>query len=262
MNKILTMRFGAALILGLLFEVATAQSAINDCDRLAASAGDPLKKSSGVGYAQLNPQLAVPACKKAVATEPGEGRLWFQYGRALERADKMTEAVSAYNESKNLGYAAAFNNLGELYRDGKHFERDLLVALELFKKSADLGSGEGRTNYAALKTAVDDGAGRPIPKIYQGRFSVEGMSCKETAAMSAGFGEFMGVEVSATRIGRMQEYDCAVDRFKETSAGIGSAKLSCTKNGPPTFKSQAVLTANEVKIGQGKGATVSVRCNP
>ncbi|MEI7783191.1 MAG: hypothetical protein WCK08_02315 [Betaproteobacteria bacterium] len=247
--------------LSLIFTSAMAQPAPTDCDRLAASASDPQKKAAGVSFGQLNAAAAMAACKKATAVEPREGRLWFQYGRALEKADKMTEAVAAYNEAKNLGHASAFNNLGELYRDAKHFERDLPAALALFKKSSDLGSSEGRGNEAALKLAMDDGAGKPIPKVYQGKFSVEGLSCKDTRDMSAAFdGQFMGVEVSAFQIGRAQEFVCSVDRFKETSPGTGTAKLICSKNGPPNFNSQAVLTSKEVRVGQGKSTSVSVRC--
>jgi len=241
--------------------ISTAQSATSDCDRLAGSPNDPQKKAAGVSYGQLKAAAATAACKKAVALEPREGRLWFQYGRALERADKMPEAMNAYSEAKKLNHAAAFNNLGELYRDGKHVERDLPAALDLFKKAADLGSTEGKTNQAALKLAIDDGAGKPIPKQYQGKFSVGGMSCKETREMSAGFGgQFMGIEVSATSLGRAQEFNCSVERFKETGPDTGTAKLICQKNGPPSFNSQAVLTSKEVRIGQGKGASIAVRC--
>jgi tetratricopeptide (TPR) repeat protein len=250
-----------AAALSLVSTVSTAQSATSDCDRLAGSASDPQKKAAGVPYGQINAAAAMAACKKAVAQEPREGRLWFQYGRALEKADKMPEAINAYSEAKKLNHAAAFNNLGELYRDAKHVERDLPAALDLFKKAADLGSTEGKTNHAALKLAIDDGAGKPIPKQYQGKFSVEGMSCKETREMSAAFGgNFMGIEVSASSIGRAQEFDCRVERFKETGPESGVAKLICQKNGPPSFNYQAVLTSKEVRIGQGKGASIAVRC--
>ena len=257
-----TLHILAVAALSLVSTMSTAQSAPNDCDRLAASASDPQKKAAGVSYGQLNAAAAMAACKKAVAQEPREGRLWFQYGRALEKADKMPEAMNAYGEAKNLNHAAAFSNLGELYRDGKHVERDLPAALDLFKKAADLGSAEGKTNQVALKLAIDDGAGKPIPKQYQGKFSVEGMSCKETREMSAAFGgQFMGIEVSASSIGRAQEFNCSVERFKETGPESGTAKLICQRNGPPSFNSQAVLTSKEIRIGSGKGASLAVRCS-
>ena len=254
---------GAVLALSQAPALAQAQSATAECDRLAASPDDPQKKSKGVPYAQLNAQAAASVCLKAVGEAPREGRLWFQYGRSLEKAAKLPDAVKAYTEAKNLGHAAAFNNLGELYRDGKHFQKDYTQALELFRKSAELGSSEGKTNQAALTKAMEDGTGMPVPKNYQGRFAVGGMSCKETREMGAAFGgEFMGVEVSARQVIRNMEFVCEVQRFKETSPGIGSARLKCDHNGGAPRMVQAVLTPNEVRMGQGQSQLVSQRCSP
>lgn len=254
----------AALVgMSLMPSTVQAQSAAADCDRLAASPDDPQKKAKGVPYAQLNAQAAVAACMKAVAEAPREGRLWFQYGRALEKAAKLPDAVKAYTEAKNLGHAAAFNNLGELYRDGKHVQRDLSQALELFKKSAELGSAEGKTNQSALAKAMEDGTGMPVPKNYQGRFSVGGMSCKDTREMGVAFGgEFMGVVVSAREISRSMEFVCQVERFKETSPGTGSAQLKCEQNGGPARRVQAILLPNEVRMGQAQQQSISQRCSP
>ena len=51
----------------------------------------------------------------------------------------MPAAVNAYSQANNLSHEAAFNNLGEIYRDGQHFERDLPNALDLFKSGQTLG---------------------------------------------------------------------------------------------------------------------------
>lgn len=260
----MSVRIRAGLLtLLLLPALAHAQIAAGDCDRLAGSPDDPQKKSKGVPYAQMNAPAAVAACRTAVSETPGEGRLWFQYGRALEKAARLPDAVKAYTEAKERGHAAAYNNLGELYRDGKHFQKDASQALALFKKSAELGSAEGKANQVALEKAMQDGIGMPIPKIYQGRFSVGGMSCKETREMGAAFGgEFMGLEVSARQIKRNMEFLCDVERFKESAPGTATVTLRCEHNGGEPRRSQAQLMTNEVRMGQGSKQSVSQRCGP
>jgi hypothetical protein len=253
--------YSGLMALILLPAVALAQNAASDCDRLAASPDDPQKKSKGVPYAQLNAPAAVAACRNAVAEVPGESRLWFQYGRALEKAARLPDAVKAYSEAKDRGHAAAYNNLGELYRDGKHFQKDATQALELFRKSAELGSAEGKANQAALAKAMQDGVGMPIPKNYHGRFSVGGMTCKDTRDMGVAFGgEFMGLEVGARQITRNMEFQCEVERFKESTPGTATAVLKCQHNGGEPKRAQAVLTPNEVRMGQGSSQSASQRC--
>lgn len=248
-----------AMMLTLMASAVAAQSAVNDCDRLASSPHDPQKKSAGVSFAQLNARSAVAACKSAVAAAPGEGRLWFQYGRALEKSGNLPGAVKAYEEAGKLSHAVAFNNLGELYRDGKHFERNLTKARDLFKTASDLGSQEGKTNYAAVVSAIEGGAGRPIPEPLRGRYSASGMSCKDTLEISKTFGgQYMGTTVTAFEINQQQEFSCKVERLKESGAGEAVAGLRCSFNAEPVSV-QAVLTGKEVRI-KGRGG-VSVRCS-
>jgi TPR repeat protein len=111
---------------------------------------DPQKKSVGVSYEKLNPAPAIEACQQAIKIEPDNSRIWFELGRALEKAGNISESVSAYQKAAQLGSAAAYNNIGELYRQGKGFPKNKEKAAEFFKKSEDLGSTEGRDNLAAL----------------------------------------------------------------------------------------------------------------
>lgn len=240
-----------------------AQASVTDCDRLAASPADPKRTASGVAFSKLDSREATAACRKAVELEPREGRLWFQYGRALEKSSKLGESVTAYTEAIKLGHAASFNNLGELYRDGKHLNKDLPVALDLFGKSAELGSSEGKANFTALKSAMEDGAGQPIARMFQGKFSVPGMSCAETKGMANAFGgQFMGVEVNSKGIKQQMEFACQVDKFRESSSGVGVASLSCERNGPPRYRLDARLTRDSVSFSSSSGSTqTATRCN-
>ena len=87
-----------------------------NCDFLAASPLDPQKTTTGISYEKLNAAQAVPACKQAIEINPRVGRLWFQYGRALEKANRIPDAITAYQEAAKLNSGAANNNIGETYR--------------------------------------------------------------------------------------------------------------------------------------------------
>ncbi len=137
-----------------VFISANGYSQVADCDVLAGSPLDPQKQTSGVGYDRLNSALAIPVCKNAVAESPQTARLWFQYGRALEKGNKLPDAIIAYQEAAKLNSGAAYNNIGELYRDGKGFQKDLVKAEEYFSKAADLNSPEGKDNLSNLRKAT------------------------------------------------------------------------------------------------------------
>lgn len=127
---------------------------VADCDRLASSPMDIEKNNPGVSFNSINASLAIPACKQATDLYPNSGRLWFQYGRALERGNLLPDAIVAYQRAGNLNHAAALNNLGELYRDGKGFQKDLSKARDFFGRSAALGSPEGQQNFSRLNTQI------------------------------------------------------------------------------------------------------------
>lgn len=122
-----------------------------DCDTLAGSPMDPVRVTSGVAWDRLDAAQAVPACKAAITAAPQNGRAWFQYGRALERANQLPQAIDAYRRAAELDHAAAHNNLGELYRDAKGVSRDVLRAEDLFARSAKLGSSEGADNHRTIR---------------------------------------------------------------------------------------------------------------
>ena len=121
-----------------------------DCDQFAGSPRDPQKAHRGIIFSALNPDIAIPMCQEATAAYPNNARLWFQLGRAYEKQNNLNQAIAAYERAAKLGSAAAYNNLGELYKQGKGYPKDLSKATELFKKSSELGSSEGRENLIAL----------------------------------------------------------------------------------------------------------------
>jgi len=132
-------------------ETAPSARSTTPCDELAGSPMDPVRVTSGVPWDRLDAARAVPACKEAVSAASQNGRFWFQYGRALERANQLPQAIDAYRRAAELDHAAAHNNLGELYRDAKGVPRDVLRAEDLFARSAKLGSTEGADNHRTIR---------------------------------------------------------------------------------------------------------------
>ena len=134
---------------------ANAGSAVTECHTLAASPADPQRKAQGVPYAKINAPKAIAACRLATLQAGGDGQLWFEYGRALERANLLPDAVSAYQTGVNLNNAGAMNNLGELYLDGKGVQKNHATAESLLERSAALGFPEASENLARLSGSVN-----------------------------------------------------------------------------------------------------------
>ena len=135
--------------------VATTGSAITECHTLASSPSDPQRKAQGVPYAQINAAKAIAACRLATQQASGDGQLWFQYGRALERGNLLPDAITAYQTGVNLNNAGAMNNLGELYLDGKGTQKNLATAESLFKRAAAIGFSEAQENLVRLMGSVN-----------------------------------------------------------------------------------------------------------
>jgi tetratricopeptide (TPR) repeat protein len=128
----------------------SSQFMVEECDKLAGSPMDPQKTVTGVSYDKLDATVAIPTCKQATEVDPNNARLWFQLGRAYEKQGNNDQAISAYQKAAQLGSAAAYNNIGELYRQGKGFSKNKDKAAEYFQKSAQMGSDEGKDNLAKL----------------------------------------------------------------------------------------------------------------
>ncbi|MBD2745827.1 sel1 repeat family protein [Microvirga sp. BT688] len=142
--------FFAISVLALTLGQACAQSGRTPCDDLATFPFDPERIAAGVPYDRIRAGEAVRACANAVEDFPATGRLWFQYGRSLERANRISEAVDAYHRARREGHAGGANNLGELHRQGKGLARDQSRAAEYFREAAEAGYPEAAYNLASL----------------------------------------------------------------------------------------------------------------
>lgn len=89
------------------------------CDELAANPYDKQLPRGVVGVEflilKLNATDAITACRGAVAKTPGEGRFYYQLGRALQaRKGGTKEALQLFTKAIELGHVAAYDNLGHL----------------------------------------------------------------------------------------------------------------------------------------------------
>jgi hypothetical protein len=130
----------------------TAAAPVTDCDRLAALPNDGKKHAPpGVNFGDLDAARAVPACEAATARWPQEARFAAQYGRALEKAGRGVEAVPWYRKAANQGDAAAQNNLGVMYENGRGgLAKDEVEAVRWYRKAADQGYSEAQVNLGRM----------------------------------------------------------------------------------------------------------------
>ena len=123
-----------------------------ECDRLAANPFDPdlPKGFPGVRKAEeINPDAAIPACRRALETTPGD-RVLFQLGRALQIGKKFEEAKLEYEQAALAGSARAMNNLGLLYENGQGVERDYVQARAWYQKAADQGDAAAQNSLGVV----------------------------------------------------------------------------------------------------------------
>jgi TPR repeat protein len=118
------------------------------CDELAANPNDQRKVGEGVSYSVLKAQArnAVRVCEKAVSQNPNELRFRYQLGRALQWTDR-DRAFGIHEELVDLGYPAAFDNLGWLYFTDK---QDPGKAVALFRKGVLAGDPDSMVSLAEM----------------------------------------------------------------------------------------------------------------
>ncbi|MCO5066527.1 MAG: caspase family protein [Rhizobiaceae bacterium] len=116
------------------------------CDLAAGHPSDPDRVGPSVEYANLDPQLAIPACERAVAANPDNMRFKSLLARALDKAGRGEEAAVLNEAAMKAGYIAAFHNMGNLYRKGLGVPEDIGKAFELYLYAAEKGHPEDQSN--------------------------------------------------------------------------------------------------------------------
>ncbi|MGH6922723.1 MAG: caspase family protein [Propylenella sp.] len=121
-----------------------------ECDLLAADPDDPARVAPGVRGGLVAVRRAIRACAYAVADNPAEMRLLFQFGRVLDSAGAYDWAKAIYEKAAVGGYSAAMVNLGFLYRQGRGVPKDSAKGFELYMQAAKLGNLRGRVGVGLM----------------------------------------------------------------------------------------------------------------
>jgi TPR repeat protein len=121
-----------------------------DCDTYAASPVDPERKSGGIPFEKINPNLAIPACESAVRQYPNSSRLIYQLGRAYQKNNNFSAALVQYQKAADQGNANAQYNLGVMYANGQGVAKDDAQAASWYRKAAEQGSALAQNNLGSM----------------------------------------------------------------------------------------------------------------
>jgi TPR repeat protein len=169
---------------------APTNKSVNDCDRLAASPLDGVRPPEvpGVLTAQIDADVAIVACDKAVATNPRVARFLFNLGRAYqrralqpglseeERKKAAASARLAYDDAAKRGYVSALNDLAVLYESDRNYDQ----AIDLFKRGAQQGHPLAMYN---LGLHYRDGIGVPRDDVQAAEWFARAAGAGLTSAM-------------------------------------------------------------------------------
>jgi hypothetical protein len=128
------------------------------CQRLATHPRDATANFPGTELDTLahNANLAIPACRTAVAHHPNEAHYAALLARAVAAAGNRDDAVKLYKAAADGGDARAMVSLGLLHEAGDGVQKDIKAAVDLYAKAAARGSADGAIN---LAVALMRGAG-------------------------------------------------------------------------------------------------------
>jgi len=112
--------------------------AVDRCHRLAGNEWDEARPDGypAVELDRINHEAAIEACREAVKVQPDDATLEYQFGRALEAADRQEAALVWFRKAEEKGYAAAMHTLGAKYFNGQGVEKDYDTAYRLFGRAA------------------------------------------------------------------------------------------------------------------------------
>lgn len=148
------MKFSFKIIFGLfillLFFVSVWPTNWEDkCHRLAGSKAEQNSNGVGIEYKSINPEIAIPACQKALSLNRNASNL-FRLSRALHKAKKYKQSLPLVREAVKLNYALAQNNLGAMFDNGQGILKDQVQAVKWYRKSADQEYARAQYNLGVL----------------------------------------------------------------------------------------------------------------
>lgn len=125
---------------------------VQRCDALAAGADDPDRPAAvtGIKLGRIESAAAIEACRPAAEAYPKLRRLFYQLGRAYDRADRFKEALAAYDQAAKAGSISAMNNLAALYENGQGVKRSQAEAFRLYRQAGEGGNVVALANAARM----------------------------------------------------------------------------------------------------------------
>jgi|GEM_PF-1273163 len=120
-----------------------------DCDYLAAEPYNNLG-IPGVEFDSIKVDEAIPACRKAVESDPENPRFVHNLARALDAARRFDEAVPLYRAAAEKGFVFAENNLGVMMLNGQGTEQDFQAGAEWLLKASKQGYRQARVNLTGI----------------------------------------------------------------------------------------------------------------
>lgn len=121
----------------LTFNTSTYSQTVTECDRLAAHPDDPYRVASGVPQASVDLARAVPACREAVAQDPKNPRLNYQYARVLGYSGRGADGLTNRQAAVDADYPQALFVIGFITLYGMNQQpKDVCRAGELLRRSA------------------------------------------------------------------------------------------------------------------------------
>lgn len=144
-------------------QIHTNGQTISDCDQAAAHPQDPFRRAGGTPWNRLNPDGAVPVCREAVEVADGAdlGRMLYQYGRALEKAEDRDAIFVLRRAGDEHGYPMALYHLAILHERGENRAKDLETAERYYRRAIERNVLPARHNLARMLVIGSDQSRHP-----------------------------------------------------------------------------------------------------
>ena len=123
---------------------------VTECDLIAGDPADQQRVAPPVEWGLVNARRAARVCGYALAADPGNPRLAFQLGRALDIGENFPWARYFYGMAANAGYAEAMTSLGYMAIEGRGGPIDYPAAADWYRRAAALGNLRARTNIGEI----------------------------------------------------------------------------------------------------------------
>lgn len=132
-----------------------AAEAMYECDSLVAHPKNPYNEAAGVPWDDIDTKAAIAACERAIVMGNNTPRMYYQLGRAYDKAGNPKALEILRKAALELRYPFAFSHFGNLHRHGKYTAKNSEFARSLYKQGTDLGDAFSKYYYGRI--LVTDG---------------------------------------------------------------------------------------------------------